>query len=193
VPTPALLPVAGNDPPANKLPLSAGKAGLQTPTPPLQNLPSIDEIKQKAADPELKKLIKPKEKLSDPKRCRPGNKTCQEYWKKQGKPSTNIGQNVPHDRTSPLSSFSNLLAWNAFSSPLDRFKGVSDVPVKVKTPTTQAAAAPAMVQGGVGVGRWQTEMTQGRNRMGSDDLFSGNYHWSVPMVGLPGRAGHDLS
>jgi hypothetical protein len=23
-------------------------------------------------------------------------------------------------------------------------------------------------------------------------LFSGNYHWSVPIVGLPGRAGHDL-
>jgi hypothetical protein len=41
-------------------------------------------------------------------------------------------------------------------------------------------------------GGWQTEMTQGRNRQGGTDLFSGNYHWSVPIVGLPGRAGHDL-
>ena len=33
------------------------------------------------------------------------------------------------------------------------------------------------------------------NRMGGagEDLFSGNYHWSLPLVSLPGRAGLDLN
>lgn len=31
------------------------------------------------------------------------------------------------------------------------------------------------------------------NATGGDDLFSGNYHWSLPLVGLPGRAGMDLA
>ncbi len=49
-----------------------------------------------------------------------------------------------------------------------------------------------MMQTGVTYGSWQTEITQRRNETGSDSLFSGNYHWSVPIVGLPGRAGHDF-
>ncbi|HEV2708507.1 MAG TPA: S8 family serine peptidase, partial [Pyrinomonadaceae bacterium] len=30
------------------------------------------------------------------------------------------------------------------------------------------------------------------NRTGATDLFSGNYSWDVPIVGLAGRSGHDL-
>jgi len=33
-----------------------------------------------------------------------------------------------------------------------------------------------------------------RNRTGQtgEDLLSGNYNWSLPLLGLTGRAGHDL-
>jgi hypothetical protein len=177
------------------LPISSGTAVLQTTAPPLHYLPSLDEIKQKSNDPALKKLSQPKEKLPNANRCRPGNKVCQDYWQKQGKPSSNSQLFLPQD-SRPTPSLANLLAWNSFggTSPLDRFKNTSDVPVGFGFFARKAApvAAPALGQGGVTYGGWQTEMTQGRNRLGRSDLFSGNYHWSVPIVGLPGRAGHDL-
>ena len=50
-----------------------------------------------------------------------------------------------------------------------------------------------MMQSGVIFGGWATEMTQRRNETGGDSLFSGNYFWSVPVLDLPGRAGHDLN
>jgi len=183
---------ANPDPNANKLQTSSDAAVLRTQTPPLNYLPSLDEIKQKADNPELKKPIKTKEKLPTANRCRPGDKICQDYWKKQGTPSSNIGQFTPYETASPLYSLRNLLAWNSFSSPFDLFRETSDVPVGVGPFAPKAAASPMLFQGGVTYGGWQTEMTQGRNRMGSTDLFSGNYHWSIPILGLPGRAGHDL-
>ena len=190
----AQQPLDNKDPHEKKLPTSSGETVLRTTTPPLQYLPSLDEIKAKADDPELKKLSKPKEKLPKANRCRPGDKVCQDYWQKQGNPSTNIGQLAPHENNATVTSLANVLAWNSFPSPLDSLKGVSDVPFSFSAfaPKTAPAAAPAMFQGGVTYGTWPTEMTQGRNRTGSTDLFSGNYHWSVPILGLPGRAGHDL-
>jgi hypothetical protein len=183
-------PSTATDPHKNKLKTSSGEAVLKTTTPPLNYLPSLDEIKQKANDPELKKLPKAKEKLPNAKRCRPGDKTCQSYWQKKGKPSSNIGQIAPREDDNNRKSFANLLAWNSFPSPLNAVTSVSDVPFGLGA--FAAKAAPAMFQGGPTFGSWPTEMTQGRNRTGSTDLFSGNYNWSLPIVGLPGRAGHDL-
>ncbi len=194
LPTRQDTPPSPKDPHENKLPTSSGEAVLKTTTPPLNYLPSLDEIKEKANDPELKKLSKPKEKLPNARRCRPGDQVCQDYWQKQGKPSRNIGQLLLRENTATVPSLANLLAWNSFSSPLNTLKSLSDVPVGFGAfaPKAAPAAAPAMFQGGVTYGTWPTEMTQGRNRMGGTDLFSGNYHWSVPILGLPGRAGHDL-
>ena len=192
LPTPQATPPIATDPHANKLKTSTGEAVLRRTTPPLTYLPSLDEIKQKADDPELKKLSQPKEKLPKATRCRPGDKVCQEYWQKQGKPSSNIGQIVPREDNANKNSLANLLAWNDWVDALTHYKASLDVPFRAAVPTTKAAAAAMMFQGGVTYGGWQTEMTQGRNRMGSTDLFSGNYHWSAPILGLPGRAGHDL-
>jgi hypothetical protein len=53
------------------LPISSGTAVLQTTAPPLHYLPSLDEIKQKSNDPELKKLIKPNPDKPEPNKfCR---------------------------------------------------------------------------------------------------------------------------
>ena len=59
----------------------------------------------------------------------------------------------------------------------------------------RAAVSSVLMQGGgVSYGTMPTEMAQRRNLTGGSgaELFAGNYHWSLPLVGLPGRAGHDL-
>jgi hypothetical protein len=90
LPAPQATPPMQKDPHENKLKTSSGEAVLRTTTPPLSYLPSLDEIKTKANDPERKKLIQPKEKLPVANRCRPGNQVCQDYWQKQGKPSSGM-------------------------------------------------------------------------------------------------------
>ena len=42
---------------------------------------------------------------------------------------------------------------------------------------------------------FETARVEPRYRTGQpgEDLFSGNYNWSLPIVSLPGRAGHDLN
>ena len=102
LPAAAQTPPSERDPNENKLPKSSGVAVLRTTAPPLPNAPSLDEIKRKGDDLELKKPSKPKEKLPNANRCRPGDFVCQDYWKKQGKPSTNIGQFIPREPSSPM-------------------------------------------------------------------------------------------
>ena len=120
----------------------------------------------------------------------------------KGKPSSNIGLLTPSEIQT--NSFANLIAAN--KKPFDSFANLfltSDIPQgfsayrSTSRPPAAAttAAVPAvttMMQGGVTYGTWATEITQRRNETGSDSLFSGNYHWSVPIVGLAGRAGHDF-
>jgi hypothetical protein len=52
--------------------------------------------------------------------------------------------------------------------------------------------SPAAVQT---IANWETARVDEINRTGTggEDLYSGNYNWSVPLVSLPGRAGHDLN
>lgn len=45
------------------------------------------------------------------------------------------------------------------------------------------------------MGAFETALADELNRVGgaSEDLYSGNFNWSLPLVSLPGRAGHDLN
>lgn len=59
----------------------------------------------------------------------------------------------------------------------------------VKAATAAAAYTPPMFLS------MKESQTDPHYRMGGDgeDLFSGNYHWSLPLVSLPGRAGLDVN
>ncbi len=187
---------AVDQPDVPKLKISTGEAVLRTTEPPIKNLPNLDELKQKAkddADPTKVKIKAKDEKLKEAIRCRPSDKNCQEYWKKQGRPSSNIGLLTPSE--TQTNSFTNLMAAN--KNPFNLFTSLfntSDTPFSpYRPPTSHRTRFATMQAGGSTFGGWETEMAQRRNHLGSDSLFSGNYHWSVPVVGLPGRAGHDLS
>lgn len=98
---------------------------------------------------------------------------------------------------STATSLAQLLATNFLpteSEPGAEYRSVSDVPFSPGL-RPRAAAMPLMAQGGgVSYGTMPTEMAQRRNLTGGsgEDLFAGNFHWSLPLVGLPGRAGQDL-
>jgi YD repeat-containing protein len=64
---------------------------------------------------------------------------------------------------------------------------VSDPPVPTPTPTPTPTPAPEDNAGANG-------RLEPRNRIGApgEDLFSGNFNWSLPLMGLKGRAGLDL-
>ena len=182
-----------------KLKTSNGEAVLKT-TEPLQNLASHDEMKRKGKEnDDAEKIIKVKndsDRLPQAVRCRPADTDCQEYWKRKGKPSTNIGLLTPSENST--NSFANLIAAN--KNPFESFANLlstSDIPnsfSSYRPPTSAYRTPPALVQAGVTYGTyWQTEVAQRRNETGGDSLFSGNYNWSVPVVSLPGRAGHDLN
>ncbi len=181
-----------------KLKTSSGEAVLRTFEPPLKDAPSVDEMKRKGDNPELKKGPKPKERLPESVRCRPGDKICQDAWKAKGQPSSNIGQVTPPVNNTQRHLLDNLVArlLPDANSPFNWLQNVTELPLgfgAFARKNVSSVAMPLMMQAaGVTLGDWQTEMTQGRNRMGGTDLFSGNYSWGVPIVGLPGRSGHDL-
>ena len=95
-----------------KLKTSTGEAVLRTTEPPSKNLPTQEEMKRKAVETDdvvkQHKIKTEQEKLPKAVRCRPDDTVCQEYWKKQGKPSTNIGLLTPAE--TPLNSLNNLIA-----------------------------------------------------------------------------------
>ena len=103
------------------LKISTGEAVLRTTEPPIKNLPDLDEMKRKGKEnDDAVKAHKPKsdaERLPQAVRCRPADIPCQEYWKKQGKPSSNIGFLAPPE--SQTNSFTNLIAAN--KNPFDYF------------------------------------------------------------------------
>ncbi len=105
---------AVDQPDTPKLKTSTGEAVLRTTEPPMKNLPSLEEMKRKGEENDqadkIKKVKTEAERLPQAVRCRPADKDCQEYWKKQGKPSSNIGWLMPSDNQT--NSFTNLIASN---------------------------------------------------------------------------------
>ncbi len=79
---------AVDTPETPKLKVSTGEAVLRTTEPPIKNLPSMDEMKRKGKENDdagkIHKVKSDAEKLPQAVRCRPADKDCQEYWKKQG-------------------------------------------------------------------------------------------------------------
>ena len=157
-----------------------------------QDLPNIEATKQdgRLDKSQLAPVAAPQ--LPTAARCRPADEQCKEFWKKKG-----IGQLLMPPEPTATSALAQLLATNFLSAergPGAESRSVSDVPFSPGV-RTRAAASPVLVQGGgVSYGTMPTEMAQRRNLTGGsgEDLFAGNYHWSLPIVGLPGRAGHDL-
>lgn len=172
--------------------------GYKTATLPSRNLPKIDDLLRENG-PDVKKEKVKSPKLDSATRCRPYDMRCLKFWQDNGKPNdAKIGQ-LPPPRPSD-NAFAQLLAANdVLAATRHAWQNVSDVPFGLNlmrpVPKVAAAAAPMMMQSNWPVySNLYTELAQRRNQQGTggEDLYSGNYHWSLPIVGLPGRAGHDL-
>lgn len=191
----ATLPIRSNSqtvPSVNTGPDS----GYKTATLPSRNLPKLDELLRNNA-PNVKKEKVKNPPLQPANRCRPNDLRCLKFWLDKGKPNDNkIGQ-LDAPRQS-YNAFAQLLAANnAMPEARAAWQSFSDVPLglNIAKPVAKVAAAPMLMQSNWPVysNLW-TELAQRRNQQGTggEDLYSGNYNWSVPIVGLPGRAGHDL-
>lgn len=172
--------------------------GYKTATLPSRNLPKIDDLLRENG-PDVKKEKVKSPKLDSATRCRPYDMRCLKFWQDKGKPNdAKIGQ-LPPPRPSD-NAFAQLLAANdVLAATRHAWQNVSDVPFGLNlmrpAPKVAAAAAPMMMQSNWPVySNLYTELAQRRNQQGTggEDLYSGNYNWSLPIVGLPGRAGHDL-
>lgn len=166
-----------------KLKTSTGEAILRTTEPPIKNLPTHEDMKRKAVETDevvkQHKVKTEKEKLPKAVRCRPDDAVCQEYWRKQGQPSSNISLLTPAE--TPINSLANLLALN--QNPFANLLSASDAPQGFGTltgmssyrPPTTAYRSPvpaaSMMQSGVIFGGWATEMTQRRNDNGRRQSF----------------------
>ena len=191
--------------------------GVRTQGPPSPNLPNIDAVRNA---PEVR-LNKPEPVKA--KRCRHWDKKCKDLKEKktslllplesdQSRAMLAYAQPPTSDwlsQTLPLASPLNLFkAVNrpAVDFPIGRRIGaaLANRPVSAardgkrdadSAPLPHAFASSLLPMTALQAANFETARVEPRYRTGQpgEDLFSGNYNWSLPIVSLPGRAGHDLN
>jgi YD repeat-containing protein len=179
--------------------------GLRTTGAPSPNLPNLDAARGR-------KEAKPKMDAPVPaKRCRWFDKKCKETKEKKSdnrfSPAPNGLENLIASAKPARSKdyYARLFDWrdgNPFTLPeVDRLIGgverpVNDLPVGIsKRKSNRArASAPAATPFFQSNDPMITARLDAKYRTGSpgEDLFSGNFNWSITLVSLPGRAGHNL-
>jgi hypothetical protein len=164
----------------------SGKAALRTQGPPGINLPNLDEARRKEhAKPQMRPA-KP------PVKCGYRDADCQKKEKEKEKTGF-------HSRPSQAGDLLAMLAWNrgAFDGPLAGAFGLRAEDSR-RDYAPLALAAPALTPMAAQNQLNPTEVLEtrldARNRVGEsgEDLLSGNFNWSAPLIGLPGRAGMDF-
>lgn len=191
---------------ANQTPLP----GVRTQGPPSPNLPDIEAVRN-AAEP---KINKPEPARAT--RCRHWDKKCKEL--KEKKTSLILPLEEGQSRTmlasAQLPISDRLTPALSFSSPLNLYNAVNrslvDLPIGRRArvtgevrmleathrqPMPHSFASSMLPMTALQAANFETARVEPRYRTGQpgEDLFSGNYNWSLPIVSLPGRAGHDLN
>ena len=148
------------------------KPVLSTKTPPSSNLPNLDEVKLLKAEEKFKKNFVE----SPSKRCGFRDEICK---REKGEKNDKISQ--------VTNRLDQMIASNQFS--LESLFGN-----RSHLPAGSAAPMPMMTPPPQDMGDLWNARLDSHNRVGlpGEDLHSGNYNWSMPLVGLPGRSGLDL-
>jgi hypothetical protein len=182
----------------------ADKNVQSRPDTPHKNLPSPKNVLDEGKG--LKKTLPKDPTVNPPKLCRFRDLACQENQRRNGGQISSI-TNAPDQRhesqtarqasNSEGSWFKHLgkkisgalsgTSLNALVNPSGA--GNSLLPVT----TTPAAAAPPPPPPAFASLNEAKLDPHYRIGTGGEDLFSGNYHWSAPLVSLPGRNGLDLN
>ncbi|MEK7831946.1 MAG: hypothetical protein AAB401_12710, partial [Acidobacteriota bacterium] len=181
--------------------------GVRTQGPPSPNLPNIDTVRN--AQPKEVKLPPP----TPAKRCRHHDKKCQQLKEKKAENRfTSAGDLfkglIAHNRNRITRSSFDWQSGKAGLLPeLDFLFGDSrrdvsdsavDEPATAESSRQNFPHAFASSLTPVTTAQFinfETKRMDPNNRTGTpgEDLFSGNYNWSLPLVGLQGRSGHDLN
>lgn len=187
--------------------------GVRTQGPPSPNLPNIDAVRNA---PEVR-LNKPEPVKA--KRCRHWDKKCKDLKEKKTSlllplESDQSRAMIAANQNGARASRPRFLESDQFSSPLNLFnitnRPMVDLPIgrrasatgKLRTleamrtqPMPHAFASSLLPMTALQAANFETARVEPRYRTGTggEDLFSGNYNWSLPIVSLPGRAGHDLN
>ncbi|MGH9800073.1 MAG: hypothetical protein ACRD82_06890, partial [Blastocatellia bacterium] len=174
------------------------QGGMRTEGAPSPNLPDLDTTRNKKEDEPKAPAQKPS------KRCRWADTKCKK--EKENKvenlnPSgltTNGEQLIASLGKFDQSNWRNetladrLLDFS-FNSFLPReSKPVHDLPVGIGnsfTASPNAAAVQSITYNDIMTARVDAKYRTGT---GGEDLFSGNYNWSLPIMGFAGRSGHDV-
>lgn len=184
------------------------ETGLRTQGPPSPNVPSIDAIR--SAQPREVNLPAP----TRAKRCRHFDRKCKELKEKKAEnrlaPANNyldalLAHN--HSRT-----FSPSFDWRTtkagllpeldllLNNALHATSNSAEIGESNSTETSHSNLPRAFANSlapvtALQVTNFETARMDAHNRTGApgEDLFSGNFNWTLPLVSLPGRAGHDLN
>ncbi|MBI1763267.1 MAG: hypothetical protein HYR56_17725 [Acidobacteria bacterium] len=188
---------------------NANQDGPRTKGAPGPNLPNLDQTKAAGARDEMQpEVILPPPVAAT--RCRMRDRLCKETKEKK------IGLAPHYEQFRGL--WARVFDWQAKpdsrrlpaveallaprrGEQLDvtpaSYAAINQAPRRDKTakslPRAYASSFfPAAVQGAT---NWETARVDEINRTGTggEDLYSGNYNWNLPLVSLPGRAGHDLN
>jgi hypothetical protein len=196
-------------------PLKAGKSvqqpdrGVGTTGPALPDLPNIDDVKRDKHKSE-KMNIPASAKKPAPK-CRLRDARCQSLLEQ--KKVSSLLSPTPQENRQMIASAADVGSsqgrtlkrdWlSELLPPLPGFireagRSVTDAVIG-RPGTLKATTAPIAAPAAPPPPSWPTDYYSARmdrrNRVGGagEDLLSGNYHWSLPLVSLPGRAGLDLT
>jgi hypothetical protein len=168
---------------------------------PHKNLPSPKDLLDEGKG--LKKTLPKDTPLKTPKQCRFRDVNCQA---KQKTSSPQIGANPPASENSAPSQVASAKPTGNWFQRLGKkitsaFSGATLSAVANPSPTGNSflPAAPAIAPAAPPPPPSFSSLNEAKldphNRIGTgrEDLFSGNYHWSTPLVSLPGRNGLDLN
>ncbi|MFN0110025.1 MAG: hypothetical protein ACKVZH_14315 [Blastocatellia bacterium] len=193
-------------PASTQVSLQPAQGGLRTEGPPSPNLPDLDTTRNtKEAEPKA-----PADKPA--KRCRWADTKCKKEKEKIAEnlnPSaipnpSGSGFDTNGERLFASAGNFDLWTWRKdtlaerlLSLPFNSFSPDDIKPVHDSPTTNKSFAASSTVAAAVQSISYNDIMTarvdaKYRTGTGGEDLFSGNYNWSLPIMGFPGRSGHDL-
>lgn len=183
------------------------KPAQSRPLPPYRDLPNISTLLDEGKNP---KPAKPQPALRPPTLCGYRDVVCKRIKEKKDK-AQKVGQQLPSGQPGrePLSAHAGAPrgGWlrrlsravtgvfsgsTVFSPAGHSLLAASGAGASLPNGTAGGALAVATPPNFISLDEAKLDP---RYRTGGDgeDLFSGNYHWSLPLVSLPGRNGLDLN
>ncbi|MBP6822404.1 MAG: hypothetical protein KA368_12725 [Acidobacteria bacterium] len=195
------LSLSGLPLPASTQSQQPAQGGLRTEGPPSPNLPDLDTTRNKKED-------EPKAPADKPaKRCRWADTKCKKEKEKKAENLNPSGSSLSTNGERLFASAGNFDLWNwrkdtladrLLNFPFNSFspndiKPVHDSPATTTNNGLAASSTAAIVQS-ISYNDIMTARADAKYRTGTggEDLFSGNFNWSLPIMGFPGRSGHDL-